>query len=843
MALASCSDELEVAIVVPIDDDLEYVEIPISVVPAEEEISSDNASRAIIDNDNVSCDIQDLWVLQYDGISDDAILIGKQQYFTATDLTVGTDSHSPLEKIVTAKFVKSDRSCRIVVLANTLDPGLTFTKYSTLSALKERYHDSRARLSGIFSFDSAKENAGGNFPNDYDYYIEMNGYIDLVTNGATPDCIQLERNLARIDFTLKVKNDDNGKPIVTIPSDPILYDTQQYTYYFTKYEKDENYQSSVSNLFDVEPCYTEDPDTETAAGYTIYRYVYYCAPNYRGSVESVTDPKDKNTYAPKGATYIRISGQYTEDDETIPVGYTIYLGENQTTNYDLKANYRYSCTLKLDTTGDADTDSRVEKWPDVDFRKYDERSNCYILNPPTGKGQTRSFKVPIDRIDEYWGDPDYGNTPLNTLGAIYPWEAFVVWADFDYNGVASDGVTPTFELTKDTGKGCYHYEDDGETLSEYEYFEVKVAANVSGNIVIAVKAPSGTNILWSWHLWITDYDPDRAFRTGIAPIDGKYVYTVPGGQIHRYEGSDWESGGELAKSFIMDRYLGALSGKRIPQGGSWAAQDYTFPIGAGLLYQYGRKDPTYYPFFATGAKVSFCPKLYFSSGYQMKQASSASLTTSNYIHGGIFNPTIIMYNSNLSNNWFGSGSRTYWLDKDTKLKASGKHGKSIFDPSPLGWRLPYSENTSEKYAWRDFDKTTTHTFTNPDTGDAISYSNFYYKTNQGYYVSGSSLALSSLIIGKGATIYNPYLINPATETFSYLIYGSMLYWPQPIDDGINADILYPVYRYAPSESSSNDLGRVWTSGPTGCYYDIDNHKMNNNNAGSYNCFVRCVRDQ
>lgn len=841
LALASCSDELEVA-VAPDEDNWEYVEIPLSVVPADEPLLGDGTSRSVIDSDAAKCDIRDLWVLQYDGTGDDAILIGKQQYFGPDDLSAEGTDHD-LEKRVKAKFVISERTCRIVVLANTLEPGLTFTKYSTIADLKERTRDSKGKLSKIFSLDATNEDATEDFPDDFDYYIEMNGYTDLVTDGTqTPDCIKLERNLARIDFTLKIKNDVDGNPIVALSSVPQLCDAQRYTNYFTNYPHADNYQSSVTYLNDLDPCPAEDPTVEY--GYTVYQYRYYCAPNYRGTVESVKEAKDKNTYAPKGATYIRIPAKCTDDGSTIPACYTVYLGANHTTDYNLKANYCYAFTLTLNSTGDATSDSRVEKWPDVDFRDYTERSNCYILNPPLGNGQTRSFKVPIDRIDAYWGSPNYGNTEHNTLNDLNEWRAFVVWADFDYNGKAPDGVTDAFQLTTSTGKGCYQ-NVDGKKV--YQYFEVKVAAGVCGNIVVAVGS-KGTNILWSWHLWITDYDPDRAFRTGISPVEGKYVYSVPGGQIHRYGGPDWETDGELEKSFIMDRYLGAFSPNRVDQGGTWESPDFTFPKGGGLLYQYGRKDPTYYP--ACDGSCYSSTGLYFGTdgnGTKYRMDVQSSITTSeSWISTGVYSPTMVLKNENdFKNNWFNETgknlTRDFWLDP-INLTTDNIKGKSIFDPSPLGWRVPYARYTNTEgydtfYPWYDFDSNWLYLYKDPDTGDEKPYV-FYYKTNQGYYVNGGSITASTLGKGKQATVFSPYMINPETETYSYGIYGSMLYWPKAETENINTDIIYPVYRY----NKDNNIGWVWTSGPYRGYYNVESHTMSLSNAGGYNAFVRCVRD-
>jgi len=71
---------------------------------------------------------------------------------------------------------------------------------------------------------------------------------------------------------------------------------------------------------------------------------------------------------------------------------------------------------------------------------------------------------------------------------------------------------------------------------------------VPGNAVIAVKDSEGT-ILWSWHIWVSDFDPETTKQT------------------------------YLSGAVMMDRNLGALN---IADNDS---RSY------GLLYQWGRKDP------------------------------------------------------------------------------------------------------------------------------------------------------------------------------------------------------------------------------------------------------------
>ncbi len=103
----------------------------------------------------------------------------------------------------------------------------------------------------------------------------------------------------------------------------------------------------------------------------------------------------------------------------------------------------------------------------------------------------------------------------------------------------------------------------GEIISEVSVDGNNVHFTLSpevkqGNALIAVKDAEGT-ILWSWHIWVVDFDPVETQQT-------------------------YQSG-----AIMMDRNLGATSVIPVPMTAE--NSDYT---AYGLYYQWGRKDP--FPF-------------------------------------------------------------------------------------------------------------------------------------------------------------------------------------------------------------------------------------------------------
>lgn len=154
----------------------------------------------------------------------------------------------------------------------------------------------------------------------------------------------------------------------------------------------------------------------------------------------------------------------------------------------------------------------------------------------------------------------------------------------------------------------------------------------SGNALIAVKDISDV-ILWSWHIWITDANLNDLSQT--------YVNGA---------------------GALMDRNLGALSS---------SPGDY---LAAGLLYQWGRKDP-----FINGIKYGSSE--YAASTIDWPNCSTYANHENGTIEYTIQNPTIWMRCNGYNGDWLYTGDssfdRTRWNDD-----------KGEYDPCPNGWRVP-----------------------------------------------------------------------------------------------------------------------------------------------------------
>jgi hypothetical protein len=157
-----------------------------------------------------------------------------------------------------------------------------------------------------------------------------------------------------------------------------------------------------------------------------------------------------------------------------------------------------------------------------------------------------------------------------------------------------------------------------------------------GNAVIAALDKDG-KALWSWHIWVTDYDPAED-------------PDILGG--HR----------------VMNRNLGAFANSNAtPED---AARSY------GLYYQWGRKDP----FVGPAVWNSTAPQtIYSRTGSATTHSYTVSDEKKGTIEYSISEPnTFIAGNKDNGLDWlYDANDRSMW--------SAGS--KTLYDPCPAGWRV------------------------------------------------------------------------------------------------------------------------------------------------------------
>ncbi|MFT4170277.1 MAG: fimbrial protein [Dysgonomonas sp.] len=229
-------------------------------------------------------------------------------------------------------------------------------------------------------------------------------------------------------------------------------------------------------------------------------------------------------------------------------------------------------------------------------------SNCYMVKPGSAP-----ILIPILRAEE--GVP-------GSLSRRNNFEAEYIWTD-NANGIGKSGSSV---------KSAKAYGKSRKALLWVE------PGPIEGNTVIAVKNNDDNKIKWSWHMWVTSYEPSGD---------------------------------------IMDRNLGALAEGSGTNNNDWWNSH-------GLFYQWGRKDP--FPY--------FYEKRFDNGTYSQTLIYNANGGTPEKVSFDIFsdlatsveNPILFSRNHDTDSSlrWFGSDGASSW-NKNNK--------KSVYDPSPQGWRV------------------------------------------------------------------------------------------------------------------------------------------------------------
>ncbi len=291
------------------------------------------------------------------------------------------------------------------------------------------------------------------------------------------------------------------------------------------------------------------------------------------------------------------------------------------------------------------------------FENKDLRvANCYITPPYQGE-EARFFIPARDRVNEFWSDYATSSAADYTI----PQERWFDNDEFEVQTSWYDGANIT----------GFKVEKGYSAKSSQNAIVVTIPSGLKHQNV-GVNLLKNDTIIWSWHLWVTDYNPyvvslkanDYDFVDYPKRTSTDQVESVLEGELHSYTGTLWSGAGIYADKFIMDRNIGARNRTFEGQNGD----DPT--TGGALYYQFGRKDP----FPGSAGK-------YVNGTNQIAKNQISYATAVN-------NPTLFIA---LGNNWSNetSAQRTDIIWNDKKITSSlYTTGKSIFDPSPLGFRVP-----------------------------------------------------------------------------------------------------------------------------------------------------------
>lgn len=188
---------------------------------------------------------------------------------------------------------------------------------------------------------------------------------------------------------------------------------------------------------------------------------------------------------------------------------------------------------------------------------------------------------------------------------------------------------------------------------KYGYVRFKLPdSSARGNAVVAVY-DKDYNILWSWHIWITERPSEQSFSIG--------EHTIT----------------------MLDRNLGATAARCSTADDALATY--------GLYYQWGRKDPSMGPPTYNYAPINLNTAPYYDFSSDEKSATEVTQFAQPTLRDGVENPMYLILPTSqpLSYifNWAYQRYDFLWgYDSSTGMTI-----KTIYDPCPFGYRVPSSE--------------------------------------------------------------------------------------------------------------------------------------------------------
>ncbi len=575
--------------------------------------------------------IHDIWVFQYDSKGNQ--LIAPRYYETS----------SVVIKDINIRLAEGEDS-RVYVLANTGDAHWADAKDLTTVEKFVGYE---------YPFTEENVEMGE------DEYLLMEGHVNKTIRkeeDLLPVDIHLTRLMAKISFKYVTASAASNLKVTRV----IINNMPE------KMRMEETPIEEDYPLGDFETR-SVTIDKKLASGEV---YTFYMPANRRG-VSDNTDAGLKNNGAPEKALYVQLFVSSESNGSNFL--YTIYLGENDTNDYNVRRNHNYNITLNINSEN---RDQRVLAAP----------ANCYVL----GFNENIMFD-PYNRTETGggWKYSDYVNKNVKEKKIDH---VDILWQE---KGVIGDNTN---------GKLVY--------LDKYNRVNV-TSGSTAGNAVIAGYNEAG-EIVWSWHIWVNNDKPAQ-----ISKAVSYYTFGWDASGIKT-------SAGRVVKGrSLMQCNLGARSA---------TAQDEN---AYGLIYQWGRKDPffTQNSQNLSGGNVKTIVDKTNRTQIPMKGDNGTTkdtgllfdFTLTNAQKGTIEwvlkHPTVFVgtggsdssddYSAYNNGDWYWKGEDRLWGGKpfaeakvkylviakgktengitmahDGWLSDNGAKEKSLFDPCPAGWMVP-----------------------------------------------------------------------------------------------------------------------------------------------------------
>ena len=406
------------------------------------------------------------------------------------------------------------------------------------------------------------------------------------------------------------------------------------------------------------------------------KYSCWIPANVRGTNSSATSQTYRiKSNAPTGSSYVDFIAVNTIDPKK-KLSYRVYLGGSESTDFNLYGSTDYNYTVKISHTDLPVNDRRVTIIDPIAASKNNNNlvptANCFMVAPggafcfdPFSFSVNGNDNEENSKLKNWANESDGGIVSVKILwqtkenGDVGDPVMGIVNAENDHTNIVDIKRNDNLDLMTSplTGK------DQGRIFC-------RVAPNTTGGSGVISACDAKDNILWSWHIWITDYNPDRTGNFNVLEPANK--------RKQKYIGNSAPD--QLP---MMDRNLGAITGyDTIPPTPLEKSKTN------GFHYQWGRKDlfPSSYSSLDLNTILgvnSTDPVKNMLNRYGpdgLKYIPCDTRTESATLRKAYQNPTIYYYKGIA---WCSDSDFSSFWKPDLK---------TVNDPCPAGWRLPKKEN-------------------------------------------------------------------------------------------------------------------------------------------------------
>ena len=343
--------------------------------------------------------------------------------------------------------------------------------------------------------EAANAITGANINNmPYLLYLPKVKIVDgkLVSPEGTDVRLLLKRLAVGVSIDWTFGNDMKAKGysltevrLMQVPKDyRILPKTEYDTTFGTMYP------TSVSEF--VDGFRLKGTDLTNAEG----SQTFWMPANARGTRNDVNYPTYRNkNYAHSAATYVEFVVNSKDEEERLL--YRAYLGGNTTNDFNLLENTNYHWTININNDNYTnDPRIQLQDLSPVISTNLQTTSNCFMMLPGTN--------ICFNPYKHEAGTNGW-NTYLTSNGLIAEGKQItkveVLWQSKDA-GTSGDLVMG-YVAADNNHKNLVNL--TGANNVEEARIHVKVPVTNGGNAVIA--AYHDNTIVWSWHIWISDYLP------------------------------------------------------------------------------------------------------------------------------------------------------------------------------------------------------------------------------------------------------------------------------------------------------------------------------------------------